>query len=84
MHLKINDRTLEVRLGLFEKILAVYGSLEINLTDIVHVGTVPPGQTWKEIRAPGTYLPGLVKAGTYYGRGKEFWCVMRGKHPSVY
>lgn len=30
---------------------------------------------------PGTYFPGLIKAGTYYTRnGKEFWYVIRGKN----
>ncbi|WP_437598585.1 hypothetical protein WMF28_38175 [Sorangium sp. So ce590] len=43
--------------------------------------TLPPA-TWRQIRAPGTALPGLIKAGTYYtDRGKEFWyTVRRRKH----
>ena len=34
----------------------------------------------KEIKAPGTSIPGLIKAGTFYSnRGKEFWYVTKGK-----
>jgi hypothetical protein len=38
--------------------------------------------TWKEIRAPGTAIPGLIKAGTYYTfRGKEFWMLKKKDFP---
>lgn len=31
---------------------------------------------WKGIRAPGTHLPGVIVAGTYYRRGeRHFWDV---------
>ncbi|MEO1445206.1 MAG: hypothetical protein AAFV46_03030, partial [Cyanobacteria bacterium J06635_11] len=37
-----------------------------------------PETTWNELRAPGTALPGFIKAGTYYTqRGREFWYVLR-------
>ncbi len=42
-----------------------------------------PPSTWKEIRAPGTMLPGVIKAGTYYNdRGKELWCATGSKRAS--
>ena len=32
-----------------------------------------------EVRVPGTFIPGVIKAGTYWTRaGKEFWYVRRG------
>ncbi len=71
---------LQINLEWWEKILAVHGSLKIPITHIMsaHIGQPPP--TWKEARCPGTFLPGVIKAGTYYSkRGKEFWCVTRGK-----
>jgi hypothetical protein len=37
---------------------------------------------WKEIRAPGTAIPGLTKAGTYYtSRGKEYWMLKKKDSP---
>jgi hypothetical protein len=37
-----------------------------------------PEQSWKELRLPGTSLPGVIKAGTYLTpRGCEFWYVTR-------
>lgn len=50
--------------------------LELPLSQIqaVHLG-MPPSN-WRELRAPGTFLPGVIKAGTYYtSRGREFWYV---------
>lgn len=82
MKLCVEKDVLKIRLSAVEKILSMHGSLAVNLRDIVSVGTDMPKQTWKEVRAPGTFLPGLVKAGTYYsGRGREFWCLFRGRQP---
>jgi hypothetical protein len=37
-----------------------------------------PPSTWKTLRAPGTMVPGLIKAGTYYTpAGKELWYATR-------
>ncbi len=37
-----------------------------------------PEQSWKDLRLPGTALPGVIKAGTYLTpRGCEFWYVTR-------
>ncbi len=37
---------------------------------------------WDEWRAPGTYLPGIIKAGTFFSRtGCEFWYITpRSEH----
>ena len=56
------------------------GSFKIPLKNIKRVTTEMPKPTWKEIKAPGTHIPGLIKAGTYYtDHGKEFWYVTKGK-----
>lgn len=53
---------------------------EIPLSHIESVTSAEPQSSWAEIRAPGTSLPGVIKAGTYYSsRGKEFWYVTRQK-----
>lgn len=80
MKLNIERNFLKIELDWWEKILSVHGSLKIPLSHITSVDTGLPPPTWKELRCPGSYLPGLIKAGTYYtDRGKEFWCVTRGR-----
>jgi hypothetical protein len=82
MKLSVTKDHLRVELGTLEKILAVHGSFDIPIPDIEDVGTDVPAQIWKEIRAPGTFFPGVIKAGTYYSdRGREFWYLVRGKMP---
>lgn len=56
-------------------------SFEIPLIHIERVRTNEPPSSWTEIRVPGTYLPGVIKAGTYYtNRGKEFWYVVKDRN----
>jgi len=51
---------------------------EIPLSHITSATSAEPRSSWSEIRAPGTSLPGVIKAGTYYSsRGKEFWYVTK-------
>ncbi len=76
MKLEISDRKLRIDLGDLGKILSIRGGFEIPLDNIVKVGTEAYRTGWREIRAPGTHVPGAIKAGTYYTpRGKEFWYV---------
>lgn len=80
MKLIIESNLLKIELEWWEKILSIHRSLRIPLSHITSVDTCLPPYTWKEFRCPGSHVPGLIKAGTYYtGRGKEFWCVTRGK-----
>jgi hypothetical protein len=54
--------------------------ISIPLARIDRITTAEPQSDWAEIRAPGTFLPGVIKAGTYYTkRGKEFWYVTSDK-----
>ncbi|MBD0264448.1 MAG: hypothetical protein ICV85_01195 [Tolypothrix sp. T3-bin4] len=78
MNLSIIDEKLQIEFSLIEQFQAVrfHKVWEIPLTHIQQVTTVEPQSNWKELRAPGSFIPGVVKAGTYYtDRGKEFWCV---------
>lgn len=53
-------------------------TFEIPLAHITSVTTEEPPQSWTDLRAPGTFFPGLIKAGTYYTtRGREFWYVIQ-------
>ncbi|AFY56052.1 hypothetical protein Riv7116_3601 [Rivularia sp. PCC 7116] len=78
MNLNIVEQSLQIEFTLKEQFLAVRFKKiwEIPLSHIEQVTTTAPQTTWKELRSPGTALPGLVRAGTYYSqRGKEFWLV---------
>ena len=80
MQLSLDDAQLNIKLSLVEKLFSVRGSLKIPLDRIDRATTTAPKTTWKEIMAPGAFVPGLIKAGTYFtNRGKEFWHVTRLK-----
>ena len=80
MELKIENGIFKIQFNTTEKILSIHASMEIPVSDITKVTGILPDPTWKEICMPGTNLPGVIKAGTYYtNRGKEFWYLTRGK-----
>ncbi|HIK33800.1 MAG TPA: hypothetical protein IGS17_11940 [Oscillatoriales cyanobacterium M59_W2019_021] len=55
-------------------------TLEIPLAHIRQASNEEPPSSWMELRAPGTFIPRVIKAGTYYtSRGKEFWYVTRDR-----
>jgi hypothetical protein len=78
MKLYLADNLLTIELEWYEQLWAVTldRQMHIPLDRIDRVTTTEPQSNWAEIRAPGTFLPGVIKAGTYYTkRGKEFWYV---------
>lgn len=80
MRLSIGKNNLCISFRISKKILSVKGSFKIPLKNIKKITTEKPKPTWKEIKAPGTFIPGLIKAGTYYtDSGKQFWYVTKGK-----
>lgn len=82
MNLSIIDKILRIDLEWYEQLWAFNWdkTLEIPLAHIASVTTDEPPSSWTEIRAPGTFLPGVIKAGTYYTpRGREFWYVTKDK-----
>ncbi|MFV5686125.1 hypothetical protein ACM55I_11830 [Flavobacterium sp. GB2R13] len=38
---------------------------------------------WKGFRLPGTEIPGIIIAGTFYKKGKNFWDVMNKKNALI-
>lgn len=83
MKLNISDQKLFMELEWYEQLWAftLDKIWEIPLNHITNVTTDEPASSWKELRAPGTCLPGVIKAGTYYSsRGKEFWYVTGDRH----
>ncbi|MGK7889768.1 MAG: hypothetical protein AB4042_10565 [Leptolyngbyaceae cyanobacterium] len=80
MDLKLSGDTFTITLGGWEQLWAAHlgKTIYIPLKHIVQVDTGKPEGIWEGIRAPGTFVPGVIRAGTYYTqRGREFWYVTR-------
>ncbi|WP_310481418.1 hypothetical protein [Chamaesiphon sp. VAR_48_metabat_403] len=78
MKLNLTTDLLTIELEWYEQLWAVTleRQMHIPLDRIDRATTDEPQSNWAEIRAPGTFLPGVIKAGTYYTkRGREFWYV---------
>lgn len=80
--------TIVVRLGLIDSIFALKGRLDIPASHVTSVqvmerAAVPLTEgTW--LRAPGTYVPGLIRYGSYGREPKrEFWLVSRHRRVVV-
>jgi hypothetical protein len=84
MRISIGNKSVVVSLSPLEKLLS------FRFTDIVipyssirsFFNATPPHTTWNEFRFPGSFLPRVIKAGTFYSsRGKEFWYVSYFRSP---
>lgn len=70
----------DVTFSLIEKISGLHGDFHLNPRNIISLSHDKPSMSWRELRFPGTYLPFVIKAGTYFTpRGKEYWYVTRTK-----
>src|SRR5262245_53841603 len=81
MQITLEDDKLILTLEGVERLWAVkLGPITVPRAHVVRAETALPRTTWKELRAPGTLVPGVIKAGTYYTtRGKEFWYAVRSR-----
>lgn len=83
--LELTEKELIVHLGLWEAIAACRRSIRVPLAH-VRGATDDEGYSWSDmgIRAPGTHLPGVIVAGTFFKKGdKQFVFVGRKTHPVV-
>ena len=88
MHVTINSNKLCIELNFWEKLWALQFNYtwQIPLDHIERVTTTAPSSNWKtliwkEVKLPGTFVPGVIKAGTYYtDQGREFWYVTDDKN----
>ncbi|WP_437327689.1 hypothetical protein [Sorangium sp. So ce381] len=85
MQLRIEGDRLTLTLEGAERLWAVrLRPIVVPREHVARAEAALPPSTWKEIRAPGTALPGVIKAGTYFtAHGKEFWYWVRSRkeHP---
>lgn len=81
MRIAVYGDALHVELNWWQKLLAFhFSTLQIPIDHIDRIGTERVKTHWKEIRFPGAFIPGLVKAGTYRRAGRrDFWCVTAGQ-----
>lgn len=80
MNLSLSSHTLSIELEWYEQLLSfcLQRAFDLTVSHIERVTTEEPMSNWAELRAPGTFIPGIIKAGTYYTtKGKEFWYVTR-------
>jgi hypothetical protein len=83
MKLYLASNQLTIELEWYEQFWAVILEryLHIPLANINRVSTTEPQTSWMQVRAPGTFIPGVIKAGTYYSQGsREFWYVTSDKN----
>jgi len=75
-----DDSNMYIKFSALEKILSVHGSFTIPLDTVSEISYERPVQSLREIKMPGTFFPGVIKAGTYLtNRGREFWYTTRNK-----
>lgn len=82
MHLSLDNNILHVNLTFWEKVWAVQFNhkFEIPLEHIEQATTEKPLTHLTDVKLPGTWIPGLLRAGTYYaGQGREFWYAAHDK-----
>jgi len=83
MRVSVDNNQFCIELNFWEKLwsLQFNHTWKIPLNHIERVTTTPPSSNWKDIKLPGTFVPGVIKAGTYYTeRGREFWYVTDDKN----
>jgi hypothetical protein len=76
--LSINDGNVVLHVRGADKLWALKSSLEIPLAHVTEVRADPAVAHgwWHGIRMPGTNIPGVLTAGTFYHDGKRvFWDV---------
>lgn len=75
----IAGSNLVIRLSRWEQLLGFHGNLHVPLARIGAViapATAHPSYKkldWRLVRLPGSYLPGVIQAGSYYRLGKGEW-----------
>lgn len=70
----VSDGTVAIKIEGMDKLWSFKGALNIPRKAIVKAYLRPENMKPPRLRAPGTYLPHIIAAGTYRGLGKkEFW-----------
>jgi hypothetical protein len=76
MNISLDNSGLRIQLEPLERFLSVHlnQQIQVSFEHLQSARLERPESTWRELRSPGSYIPGWIKAGTYYTeRGREFW-----------
>lgn len=74
VELEFDDSTVTLNVLGGHRILALRQQVTLDLDDITAVTPAEVDLRPPWVRAPGTFFPGVIAAGTYRGKGrKEFW-----------
>ncbi len=85
--LSISGDVLVLEVRGFDKLWAFKSSLEIPLQHVTGIRADPAAARgwWHGLRAPGTHIPGMITAGTYYHDGKRvFWDIHSPENTVVF
>ena len=82
--IQIIDRRLEIEVLGWHKFWSFVSRLEYPLGHIANVQRLEEGQWLGGLRLPGTDLPGVIRAGSYYKSGEWlFWDVCKRSNALV-
>ncbi|MCD2098071.1 hypothetical protein [Rhodococcus rhodochrous] len=82
--MRIDNRTLRVRLTTFEKIAGLLGNVDVPLASIRKVEVHQDGlAAVRGIRAPGLGLPGVRSIGSWRGPGRNDLVSVRRGQPAL-
>ncbi|WP_245914133.1 hypothetical protein [Nocardia fluminea] len=74
VEVEINDDTVTVNVLGGHRLLALRQQVVIDRAAITEIATAEVDLRPPWVRAPGTFIPGVIAAGVYRGKGrKEFW-----------
>ncbi len=88
VRIEADDSTLAVVLTGWDAVWALRRRVEAPLASVAGVAVGSRAEVDAErplFRAPGTFLPGVIVAGTYHGRHTrpQFWCAHRAEEVLV-
>jgi len=84
MNIRVTNTEITIELSFWEKVWSLHGNFQIPKSNIVSISKAAPKSSWFDLKIPGTFFPGLIKAGTFFTRrGREFWYVTY-THPYIY
>jgi hypothetical protein len=76
--------SIEIRFSTWEKIAGLVRDIRVPRTAVTGVEVVPDGLTaTRGLRAPGLAWPGVVKIGTWRGRGQKSLVAVRRDQPAL-
>ncbi|WP_280193497.1 hypothetical protein [Nocardia farcinica] len=74
VEIEVTGTTVTVEVVGGHRLLSLRERLTFDLRDIAAVGPASVDLRPPWVRAPGTFFPGVIAAGTFRGKGrKEFW-----------